>query len=671
MSNASSSRGSGRDPNAVGDLWPWVLVVVCFIAYRGLEKAELPAGVTGNIKPALWGGLGLLFLYGLIRARMRQRRRQAERMAAALRDTDLLGRAWDVDRLTVRWRMGKPRVVTVDYPDEIDDRDPAWRAAVVDMIQHRMGAEAVRAKWDEKRGVLIVTRRKPELVKVDLIEEERSRVTKRVDAILAPMFGTEVTIEVAEWRRDEEAKSDTAPSRIVVSYSTMTRDTSDLWRARVETVIGLKLGGRWRGNFEPTKDRVTLFPRPELPGTVPHPGTKLWPQSNDKPFLYYGIDEDQNPRGWQLGAGALPHSLVVGPTGGGKTTVFRSLIVGATVNGIDCYSCDPKRVEISPFRSWPGMRVVASSALDMAELIERIHTLMEDRYTLIEANPGAEEMMRPVLFILDEWLILRRNLNRWWAQNKPKGTRGTTHPALDMVENMLALARTARIHLVIGVQRPDASLFGDGARDNLRHRVALCRLSREGSTMLWGAPFVGVDLPMTPGRAMGSPDGTNPIELQTFWLSDPRRASGQDAGILEELRQASAAAIGDREPDIDVSDLGIVATIEDVPDRMITSPEELPMGGEGEAREEADSSGEVSQVVQDVPVDLIVIGDRVLLDDGDVGTVTSIEEAVDDEDLVELDVSSPAGGATLLLPRESMVTRVAGVDEGDVSVHRS
>ena len=51
-------------------------------------------------------------------------------------------------------------------------------------------------------------------------------------------------------------------------------------------------------------------------------------------------------------------------------------------------------------------------------------------------------------------------------------------------------ARTARIHLVLSTQRPDAEFLGGEMRDNFGQRMSMGRLSPQGAMMMWENPAV-------------------------------------------------------------------------------------------------------------------------------------------------------------------------------------
>jgi hypothetical protein len=648
----SESKRTASNRLAISGLFAIVIAGVAgYASYKYEFDLALPVAIVAGVI-----GVGLLPLSFLAKQRAASRERVAAVLAAEI------GADWNstTDLKASKFRNGAPQKVTVHYPTRMPDHDPEWRRKFVELIRVRMQSENVKTTWNEKRNyvrLVAVT-----IVKTS-IDKAREATEIRVHAILNPLFrGVELAVTIPTWNQADELQ----PERIELRYGVTAVDGSEMWKKRVEAMTGLKLGGRWRAVFDPTKDLGYLEPRPVLPKNVPHPGVNLYENANPKaPMLYYGVDENGTPRGWVIGKKTtMPHMLIIGPTGGGKTTVLRSLIAGAVAQGIYVFAADPKMIELTPFYGFPGC-YIASTGEEIAKMIEAMEKLMYDRYDQIKKNPNAADSMRPVLFVLDELLILRQVLKRFHARaggvdGKPgKGTP----PWFDSIAALLALARSALINVVIGVQRPDATLFDDGARDNLRQRLSLMRLSSQGSTMLWGSPYIGVDLPMVQGRAMASPDGENPVELQTFWIADPLTAEGNDAIVLEGFRARATEHFGAITPPVDVSPFVDNMPVFDL-DALPRSIDDLVTGGEEDLNEKADD--DVTEFdTQNVLADTVTEGDYIVVDGNSV-EVTAVEDDPFDDDSVSFVVTTATGEESVAMARNEYVSRVlemAGVDD--------
>lgn len=585
----------------------------------------------------------------------------------------LLGAEWDPSEgMTVDAYEGTaPRKVTISYPPRMPDHDQDWRGRVEELVRQRMGADDVTATWVPSASRVVI-------VGIDwaTAEREHKSIERRIQKVLTPLFrgASHLDVSVPAW------SAESFPLRINLDYGTITQDASEIFQRRVEVTAGVKIGGRWRAMFDPRTDSGYLEPRPELATNVPHPGVSLYTDPDPKaPVLYYGVDEDGNARGWTIGKkSTMPHCLTIGPTGGGKTTVLRSLVVGAVLQGIPVFMCDPKRVELTPFRGFPGC-FVASSQAQMEQMIAQMEALMSERYEAIEMaiNRGEEPpSYSPVLFILDELLILRQVM-KWAAASQvaETDTKKGANPAKpakkrpwhESIAALLALARTAQINLVIGVQRPDASLFEDGSRDNLRQRISLMRLSAQGSQMTWGSPYVGVDLPMTQGRAMASPDGDTPIEMQTYWVADPISAEGADREVIEEVRANADAIFADFVPPVDVSDyLGRSTDPDEQPTKLLRTLAEIDLGvREDDAMAATAAWGVAGLDVDDVQADALTAGDEDTPGDRILYNDEPCEVLAVDEDftgMVTVTIRTGDGEEQLQLAPDEFVPRVLDLE---------
>lgn len=629
-----------------------VLLVVALLAGGAAYQFGFSAGIPIAICFGV-AGLGVVVWSFFVATRAAQLGRMAAFLATEL------GADWNPEGLKGRKYVdGVPRDIDLRYQERQPDHDPEWRRNLTDVVRKRMGVDEVQATWKPKKNRV---RMLGLMTVITELDKARKRAADRIRLVLQPLFrNVELAVTIPGWQDEETLK----PTRIELAYGVTSVDGSEMWVRRVEAMAGLKIGGRWRAAFDPTHDRGYLEPRPVLPTNLPHPGVKLYdgsdpahPKPSPKsPVLYYGHDENGKPRGWMLGKkSTMPHMLVIGPTGGGKTTVLRSLIAGAVAQGIPVFAADPKMIELTPFYGFPGC-YIASTPDEIATMIETMEALMMERYAAIKKNPHIADTLTPVLFILDELLIARQVLKRLHTQRKLRGTPRW----FEDIQALAALARSAQINVVIGVQRPDASLFDEGSRDNFRQRLALMRVSPQGSEMLWGSRYVGVDLPMVQGRAMASPDGDTPIEMQTFWVADPITASGQDRETIEAFRELGQRNFADYVPPVDVSPFENDMPQID-PATLPTQSEGIDLGAADDLQEA--QSGLLNLDTQDVKAEQIAEGDQIVLDDGEPVTVVAVEEDQFDEDSVQLTIDTGSGEELRSMSRDLYVSRVLSLED--------
>ncbi|WP_327591299.1 FtsK/SpoIIIE domain-containing protein (plasmid) [Nonomuraea sp. NBC_00507] len=277
------------------------------------------------------------------------------------------------------------------------------------------------------------------------------------------------------------------------------------------------------GEWDLPADKLTIRRRRELPTKVfppVHPVSVMQQMFDGELVLPFAVDEDGEVVGWQLSNTARPHALIVGPTGGGKTNAILVLALAACRLGIDVRGVDPKCIELLGLIGWPGVTEIATgtNVPHMVKVVDDVFDLMQARYAEITSLKKRPSDYKRVLLILDEYLDFRDAVNEWWKEQDPKN-KGE-HPVLNKVKRLAAMARSANIHLLIGTQRPDATLFPEGSRDNFRFRVSLTALSPEGAQMMWQSRHIGTTVPDIQGRAVVM-TRKGPRNAQVFYVPNP------------------------------------------------------------------------------------------------------------------------------------------------------
>lgn len=331
----------------------------------------------------------------------------------------------------------------------------------------------------------------------------------------------------------------------------MARDAN---RKAVAEVLGEVLppakGGRgYLVVVEPKDYLITIRERQPMPTLIKHPViddySAMFGEGELK--LPFGTAEDDYTMAWDIGRKTSgPHALVVGPTGGGKTVTITTLVIGATRQKVECVLIDPKQIELMGLEGWPGVTTLATGVEDMADVIDRVHSDMNERYRWIREGKAHPDELPPLLIALDEFLILKSMLTFWWQQ-QPK-IRGVPKPSqppqLQKIVDILALGRSAGDRVLLGVQRPDAELFkGGGARDNMRTRISLAQLSPDGAGMMWDDQSIGTKPTGVRGRGWATDNSGLPRETQ-LWLAPQLidlpmytdRMSPEDVALARALR---------------------------------------------------------------------------------------------------------------------------------------
>lgn len=183
-----------------------------------------------------------------------------------------------------------------------------------------------------------------------------------------------------------------------------------------------------------------------------------------------------------LDVAKMPHLLIAGATGMGKSVCMNSLIVSilykARPDEVKFIFIDPKKVEFSMYNGIPHLLVpVVFDPKKAAGALHWAVTEMERRYDILEAtgkrnlaqyneatkdDPNAERLPQ-IIIVIDELADLM-----------------TTAP--DDVETSInriaAKARAAGMHLIIGTQRPSVDVITGTIKSNIPSRIA-CKVSSQ------------------------------------------------------------------------------------------------------------------------------------------------------------------------------------------------
>lgn len=426
-----------------------------------------------------------------------------------------------------RWTWGRqsvPARITVRYYPGID-AGAVWRGEVLRVVAGKTGHRYVTVKDKPRRRLMVLgLDRSPAAV------EAMSPARRRLDRAVTELMGATAKT------RDVAIGGDGQVVAFTVVHQAGAKLAAGGYRARVEKVLGTMLPGRWRARWDLEGDTVRFEVRPTLP-------TQRWVpvtaevdaaalRANYRSVrVPYAVDEDGNEIAWR--PAVVPHFLLTGQTGAGKTSTARSLICGLTRNGWPVWIADVKRIEFRDFRRWPNVQVVASTIPQIVAMIHQATTLMRHRYELVETGRAVVADFEPLFVVIDEYTEFVNVLRSWYASIKLRGEPATP-VTLDELASILRLGRSARVHLLETAQRPDITLFGSGEmRDNLGQRASLGRLSPNGAQMMWENAGIGVAIPRgLVGRATTTNDDGVPVEAQTYRFPEFDAVDGSDEAAL-------------------------------------------------------------------------------------------------------------------------------------------
>ena len=218
--------------------------------------------------------------------------------------------------------------------------------------------------------------------------------------------------------------------------------------------------------------------------------------------------------------GKMPHLLIAGATGSGKTVCLNSIIccllLHNTPNDLRLIMIDPKRVELTPYNSIPHLAVPVIVKTDKAlDVLRWLNYEMDKRYQQL-AKSGARnvegynknrqgpEKMPYIVLVIDELADLMM-------------------AGFDEVEHILCrlaqLARAIGIHLVVATQRPSVDVVTGLIKANFPTRISFAVTSQVDSrTILDGA---GAEKLLGRGDMLFMPtEAAKPKRLQGCFVSD-------------------------------------------------------------------------------------------------------------------------------------------------------
>ncbi len=241
--------------------------------------------------------------------------------------------------------------------------------------------------------------------------------------------------------------------------------------------------------------------------------------------------------------GKMPHLLVAGATGAGKSVclncIIASLLVNATPDQLELLMIDPKRVELTMYNGIPHLKnevitdpSMAAGALAMItrEMDERYERFAFEGVRKIEEYNAKfpDEKLPYIVVIIDELADLM-----------------LVAPAkVEMLVMRLAqLARATGIHLIVATQRPSVDVITGLIKANIPSRIAFAVsaqvdsrviLDMGGAERLLGRGdmlYLPIDAPK-PIRAQGALVTNHEIDkLVAFWKRQPRPANAKTMEI--------------------------------------------------------------------------------------------------------------------------------------------
>ena len=242
----------------------------------------------------------------------------------------------------------------------------------------------------------------------------------------------------------------------------------------------------------------------------------------------------------------MPHMLIAGATGMGKSVCMNSIIISmlyrAHPDELKFIMIDPKMVEFNGYNGIPHLLIPviidvkqAAGALMWAveQMEKRYQIFLEHNVRKLEGynekvrkNPSLGEPLPKIIIVIDE-------LNDLMLQARK--------PVEELIMRIAQKARAAGIHLIIGTQRPSVDVITGVIKANIPSRIA-CKVTSnvDSKTIL---EQVGAEKLLDKGDMLFWPVGKpKPTRVQGAFVSD-----GEVERVMEFLKSQSKGSVYDEQ----------------------------------------------------------------------------------------------------------------------------
>ncbi|KGX93116.1 cell division protein FtsK [Pontibacillus halophilus JSM 076056 = DSM 19796] len=278
----------------------------------------------------------------------------------------------------------------------------------------------------------------------------------------------------------------------------------------------------------------------------------------DESKLSFALGRDISGESVVAELNKMPHLLVAGATGSGKSVcingIITSILMRAKPHEVKMMMIDPKKVELNVYNGIPHLlSPVVTDPKKASKALKKVVAEMERRYELFSdtstrniegyneyikkhnAETGEEQPQLPYIVVLVDELADLMMV----ASNDVE----------DAITRLAQMARAAGIHLIIATQRPSVDVITGVIKANIPSRIAFSVSSATDSRTIMDSG--GAEKLLGRGDMLFTPVGSNrPTRVQGAFLSDEEVERIVDHCITQQKAQYQQEMIPDEENDV-------------------------------------------------------------------------------------------------------------------------
>ncbi|MBC6144913.1 DNA translocase FtsK [Listeria welshimeri] len=283
------------------------------------------------------------------------------------------------------------------------------------------------------------------------------------------------------------------------------------------------------------------------------------PKNNPDEKLQIALGRDISGEAMMANLDKMPHLLVAGATGSGKSVcingIITSILLRAKPHEVKMMMIDPKMVELNVYNGIPHLLApVVTNPKKAAQALQKVVAEMERRYDLF-SHTGTRNMQG-----YNDYVKKQNELNEEKQPELPfivvivdelaDLMMVASNDVEDAITRLAQMARAAGIHLIIATQRPSVDVITGVIKANIPSRIAFAVSSSIDSRTI--LDMGGAEKLLGRGDMLLLPVGSSkPTRIQGAFLSDAEVEDVVNYVISQQKAQYVEEMIPDDIPEVD------------------------------------------------------------------------------------------------------------------------